>query len=95
MADKASDRTLELARCGAEVINNPAFRMAIMAIKSEYIEEFGKTKLFGGEKHREKVWATMKMINDLEYKLESMLQNGKALLEMEKRQNRVIRGEFT
>ena len=88
-----TDRILELYQSGAEVLKSPAFQLAMTAIKAEYIEEFGKTKLFNGEAHREKLWATMNTVNELERRLENMLSDGRALLKLEERPNRAVRGE--
>ena len=89
------DKVLQFHQNGSAVLKNPAFQLAMTSIRSKYIEEFKNTPMFGGEKHREKMHVALNLFDELEMELEKMLQDGRALLEMEKRKNRVVRGEFT
>lgn len=87
------EAVIELSASGRAVLGNRAFQLVMTAIKAEYIEDFGKTKLFGGEKHREKIWVAMDVVNRLEEKIEKMLSDAEYLKKELKRRNISIRGE--
>jgi len=61
------------------LINNPAYKTALMMIKAELFDSFSRGTIWSGKKKREDIYKQMQAINALEAKIQNMMSNGKAL----------------
>ena len=70
------NREVTLAAEGKQILNNPAFKRALVIRKAQIFEVFCKTKR-DQEDVREEAWRTMKNMDALEQYFQEMLATGK------------------
>lgn len=70
------------------LLNNPAYQHAIVALKAELFETFSSTKWFD-KRERDETYRRIQTVKALEEKIESMMNNGKYLEQMESRQKQM------
>ena len=69
-------REVTLAQQGKAILNNPAFKQALVIRKAQIFEVFCNTKK-DQEDVREEAWRTMKNMDALEQYFQQMLETGK------------------
>jgi len=70
------EREVTLAQQGKVILNNPAFKQALVIRKAQIFEVFCNTKK-DQEDVREEAWRTMKNMDALEQYFNEMLSTGK------------------
>ena len=70
------EREVTLAQQGKVILNNPAFKQALVIRKAQIFEVFCNTKK-DQEDVREEAWRTMKNMDALEQYFKEMLATGK------------------
>ena len=70
------EREVTLAQQGKAILNNPAFKQALVIRKAQIFDVFCNTKK-DQEDVREEAWRTMKNMDALEQYFQEMLSTGK------------------
>ncbi len=76
-----------LAASAESLLNNQAYKQAIIAIEAKVLTDFKKTKFFQ-KRHREECWRKLQTIDWLKKSLESMVQAGAYAKDKRDKQNR-------
>ena len=71
------------------LINNPAYKAALLMIKAELFDAFSRKTLWNGKKKREDIYKQMQAVDALESKIQNMMSNGRALEKQQSRADRV------
>ena len=82
---------LEDAKRAKEVLDNPAYKEAMLHVKHKIFSEWSKQTIWSGKKKREKLWDMMQAANEFEAFFERALTNGKIYLKEEERKERLKR----
>lgn len=70
------------------ILQNDAFQKAHKKLRDRVIDEFKRTPLFNGEKHREQLYTQINYIDDIYAELERMVADEMRKLEKEGRTGR-------
>jgi hypothetical protein len=69
--------TKEYGILAKQVIDNPAFKRAMMEVKADLFDEWSRQTVWDGKKKREKLWDMMQAANKFESKLLKSIESAR------------------